>query len=170
MLWGIGPAVIEKQEFYHGVAMIRLLDDQRCQNIQRHEFGYLVNTKNFVFLKYSTKTRTPWRFGFSQQETAALDFLTKLCERVVVALGCGGDGICAVNWLEGRPLMDVTGGWLCARRGFKECYAVSGPNGQLRNKVPLNLWPAILLDEHEQMVLTTDQYAAPTASNSHAHL
>lgn len=52
--------MIEKLEFYHGAALVRLIEDARCEAITKHECGYLVNHSRIIMIKYSTKGHSPW--------------------------------------------------------------------------------------------------------------
>lgn len=136
--------MIDKREFYHGAALIRLLEDARCQRISRHEFGHIVNDAVFVFLKYTTKSRSPWRFSFSRDEVQRLNLLASRFPKIIIAMICGGDGICAVSWRDASSLVGNDAGWISARRKFNEQYAVAGQVGQLHGKVSLNEWPSIV--------------------------
>ena len=85
--------MIEKQDFYHGAVLIRLLDDRRCKTISRTEIGYLINNHHHLYPKYTTKSRSPWSFTF---KFAELEKLEQLTDDVIVALVCAGDGICSI--------------------------------------------------------------------------
>jgi hypothetical protein len=139
--------MIDKREFYHGVALIRLLEDARCQRVQKRDFGYDVNGKTFIFLKYSTKSRSPWRFSFSRDETERLNSRAGSFRKIVIVLVCGGDGICAITWREAAELLGNDAGWISARRNFNEQYGVAGPRGKLEGKVPLGQWPSIVFED-----------------------
>jgi len=136
--------MIDKREFYHGAALICLLEDARCQQVRKHEFGYIVNDAAFVFLKYTTKPRSPWRFSFSVDEVQRLNLLASQFRKIIIAMVCGGDGICAVSWRDASNLLGNNTGWISARRKFKEQYAVAGQVGQLHGKVSLNEWPSVV--------------------------
>lgn len=139
--------MIDKQEFYHGVAILRLLEDPRCQNVKKGDGGYVVNGDSFAFLKYSTKNRSPWGFSFGLEDIQRLDATAGTHRNVVVALICGGDGICAVSWKDAADLLgNQAVGWLSARRGFRELYAVAGPKGKLKHKISFQEWPALLFE------------------------
>ncbi len=138
--------MIHKQEFYHGVAIIRLLESEHYQNVQKHNLGYTVNNETFVFLKYSTKARSPWRFTFSRDDTERLNSLANSFKRIVIALVCGGDGICPITYREATELLGNDGAWISARRNFNEQYGVAGPQGKLKNKVSLLQWPSIVFE------------------------
>ena len=139
--------MIEKQEFYHGAALIRLLEDSRCRSVEKYERGYLVNDKTFVFLKYTTKSRTPWRFSFGEAEIRDLEATEKSGALVAVALVCAGDGICALTFAQFQTVLGNDGSWIATRRKFHECYAVSGSAGILKEKIPLSSWPGIVFGE-----------------------
>ena len=139
--------MIDKQEFYHGVAIIRLLEDGHCQKVRKHDFGYTVNDEVFVFLKYSTKSRSPWRFTFRSDEVERLNSLASSFRRIALALICGGDGICAISWRKAVELLGNDAGWISARRNFNEQYGVAGPNGKLDGKISLREWPLIIFGD-----------------------
>lgn len=139
--------MIDKQEFYWGAAIVRLLEDSKCTSVQKHEYGYVVNSNVFVFLKYSTKARTPWGFSFSNDEISCLNPISSQYEKTVVGLICGGDGICAMDRLRLITLLAEKAGWISVRRKFNERYGVSGPAGGLDRKVPLQSWPLLVFEE-----------------------
>src|SRR3972149_3125279 len=118
--------MIPKQEFYHGVAIIRLLDDKRCKTVHKDELGYIVNDRVFVFVKYTTRTRPPWRFTFRQDEVEQLNSRATSFGDIVIVLVCGGDGICAVSWYNASRLLGNKAGWISAKRKFNEQYSVAG--------------------------------------------
>jgi hypothetical protein len=139
--------MIDKQDFYHGVAIVRLLESEHCQRVRRHDVGYTVNDETLIFLKYSTKLRSPWRFSFSRDDSERLNSLAGSFRKIVIALVCGGDGICAIAWREAAELLGDDAGWISARRNFNEQYGVAGPRGKLKNKVSLRQWPSIVFED-----------------------
>src|SRR3972149_6915357 len=110
--------MIEKQEFYHGAALIRLLEDEKCKSVRKHGTGYRVNDGIFLLLKYSTKSRTPWGFGFGRDEVERLNQAAQSFSGVAVALICGGDGVCGMTWESVEELLGGKDGWLSASRKF----------------------------------------------------
>src|ERR1039458_7893664 len=97
--------MIDKQEFYHGAALIRVIDDRRCQSITKSDLGFVVNGNAFIYLKYRTKGRTPWRFQFGNDEVVYLNSVADKYPRILIAFICGGDGICGVTWLQAVELL-----------------------------------------------------------------
>jgi hypothetical protein len=136
--------MMEKSEFYHGAAVVRIIEDSRCQGISKCEYGYLVNGNKLAYMKYSTKAQSPWRFTLSADDIARLERAVGLYEKCVVGFVCGGDGVCAVRWEIVEELLGSAPGWIAAKRRFSGCYSVSGPLGTLERKVALNQWPGIL--------------------------
>ena len=61
--------MLDKFEYYHGAALVRLMEDERCRAVKKRGLlGYVVNDETFVFLKYTTRTRSPWGFAFDQED------------------------------------------------------------------------------------------------------
>jgi hypothetical protein len=141
--------MIEKLEFYHGAAIVRVIEDPRCQSIGKSEYGYLVNGKRLVYLKYSTKAHSPWRFTVTVDDIARLDEAIGVFGKCVVGLVCGGDGVCPVRWKVLKAVLGTAPGWIAAKRSFNGCYSVSGPEGKLKRKVALNQWPAIVFEDKD---------------------
>jgi|SRR2546427_6020469 len=136
--------MIEKSEFYHGAAIVRVIEDSRCRSISKCEYGYLVNSAGLACVKYSTKAHSPWHFTVSADDMSRLENAAGLFEKCVVGFVCGGDGVCPVPWQLVKQLLGTAPGWITAKRKFNGCYSVSGPLGTLQRKVALNQWPGIL--------------------------
>jgi hypothetical protein len=137
--------MIEKQEFYHGAAVLRIINDPRTSSLRPHLGGYLVNEGIFALVKFSTKATTPWRFTFTRAEIATITSEAN-ARFVTIAFVCGGDGICAVRWPELESLIDDRL-WISCSRPFKKRYSVSGPLGDLAGRVPHHRWPGALFAE-----------------------
>jgi hypothetical protein len=139
--------MIDKAEFYHGAAIVLVVEDPRCRSIQKHESGFLVNEDRLLVLKYTTKAHSPWRFTVTSEDLKCVGQVVDDFERVVLGLVCGGDGVCGVRWESLKMLLAEDTGWIAAKRVFKGCYSVSGPHGTLGKKVALNRWPQILFED-----------------------
>jgi hypothetical protein len=138
--------MIEKLEFYHGAALVRLIEDPRCKQIAKHVCGYLINHNRIVAIKYSTKANSPWGFTFSQDDLTRISKAEEELAGCVVAFVCGGDGVCVLPWTAVVDLLENAPGRIGAKRGFAGCYAVSGPAGEMKGKVAMNRWPGIVFD------------------------
>jgi hypothetical protein len=139
--------MIDKQHFYHGAALIQLLDHSHCNSINKFRMGFIVNDKTYVFLKYTTKNRSPWRFTFSEDDISHVRNENRNNGNLFIVLICGGDGICTINIDEFNLLINEKAGWIAAKRSFHEQYSISGSNGELKNKISFKRWPQIIFDE-----------------------
>ena len=139
--------MLDKSEFYHGAAIIRLLENSKCKAIRKREFlGYVVNESIFVFIKYTTKARTPWGFTFDQEDIDRCYRMAEKHSKLYLALVCGGDGVCALTWREAEHLLDGKPGRISAGRRHNESYAVKGSEAKLKGKVSVNRWPKLLFE------------------------
>jgi len=138
--------MIEKLEFYHGAALVRVIEDPRCEMIAKHACGYRVNDNRVLAIKYSTKAQSPWQFTFSSDDIQRFDSASAEFGGCAVALVCGGDGVCALSWQAITTLLAEAPGAIAIKRGFGGCYGVNGPAGGLKGKVAMNRWPGIVFD------------------------
>jgi hypothetical protein len=136
--------MLDKSAYYHGAAVIPILEDARCRSIRKlGTLGYVVNDDIFLFIKYTTKERTPWRFTFDQEDIDRCAKVNAEYRRLVLGLVCGSDGVCAVDSEQARELLGATPGWIAAARKHNHSYSVWGSNGELKRKVSLGKWPAL---------------------------
>lgn len=143
--------MLDKFEYYHGAALVRLMDDERCRAVKKHGLlGYVVNDEIFVFLKYTTKTRSPWGFAFDQEDVDRCSKMEQEYKNIVLGLVCGGDGICALHWREAKELLGGKPGRIAAGRKHNQSYAVWGTAGEWKRKISLGRWPLLLFESNEQ--------------------
>jgi hypothetical protein len=137
--------MMEKANYYHGAAIISLLESEKCFSVKKKEFfGYVVNDKFFVFLKYTTKAKSPWRFIFDQEDINRCLKISSEYEDIALGLICGGDGVCGLKWNEVRCLIGDKPGWISVNRRHNERYAVAGPVSALKNKIPVGRWSTFI--------------------------
>jgi hypothetical protein len=136
--------MIDKKDFYHGAALIRIIEDGRYGQIAAEEVGYRIGGARFVLVKYSTKEASPWRFTFTNDELAAIESHAIDGDACSVAFVCGGDGVCAISWTALEPLLGATPSWTSCSRRFHSQYTVAGANGVLDRKVSIGDWPEVL--------------------------
>jgi hypothetical protein len=137
--------MLDKSAYYHGATVVPVLEDLRCRSIRKlSNFGYVVNDDTFVFIKYTTKARSPWRFTFDQEDIDRCAHMSGEHRRSVFGFVCGGDGVCAVDWIQGRDLLGTKPGWIAAARKHNHSYSVWGSKGELKRKVSLGKWPALV--------------------------
>lgn len=150
--------MLDRSEYYHGAAVVRLLEHKGCRSVRKRELlGYIVNETAFVLLKYTTKARTPWGFTFDQEDVDRCLRMASEYQAVVLGLICGGDGVCALHWQEVQALLGDKPGRVAAGRRHNESYGVWGTLGELKRKVPVARWPSLLFELNTE----PHQIAAP---------
>jgi hypothetical protein len=136
---------IKKQDFYEGAALHLLVRTGVVASIRYDEPFFLVNNELLVYLKYSTKGRSPWGFTFTRDEQVLLQFRAAQA-RIVMGLICGADGVAAVTYEEYRSVAAPRKAAIhvaCYRK-HGEHYEVNGPDGRLPGKVAPANWHRIL--------------------------
>jgi hypothetical protein len=135
---------IRKHEFYEGAAIHQLVRTGGVQSLRYESPCFIVNERLWVYLKYSTKGRSPWSFTFTVDEQGLLEDHSNH-HPLVLGLICGSDGIAALGYgpysvVASRRTTAVR--VACFRR-HGEHYAVSGPDGELPGKIAPGLWQQI---------------------------
>ncbi len=139
--------MLDKFSYYHGAALTRLLDDERCRAVRKHGLlGYVVNDEIFVFLKYTTKARSPWGFAFDQEDVNRCLTMSGQFKRIVLGLICGGDGVCALEWDQACELLGGRSGRIAVGRKHNHSYEVWCTEGELKRKISLRRWPSLLFE------------------------
>jgi hypothetical protein len=158
--------MLDKSAYYHGAALTLALDDVRLRSLRKRDLlGYVVNDDIFLFLKYTTKAHSPWRFGFDQEDIDRCAKMSSVYRRVVFGLVCGGDGVCGLTWCQGKELLSGESGWIAAARKHKQRYEVWGSQGELKKKVSLGRWPAVIF---ESEAIKSDAFVEPTYAATEA--
>lgn len=142
--------MIDKIDYYHGAAIVRLIEDSRCRTIGKCDYGYLINDEILVYLKYSTKGHSPWHFTITADDMNRLARAVEALKRCVVGFVCGGDGVCAARWLSVSQLIAAPPAWITARRAFNGSYGLSGSRGALKHKIALNQWPGVVFEDNHE--------------------
>lgn len=135
--------MIDKREFYHGAALVRLLEHPSCESVKRWRNVYVVNGETVVMIKYTTKHRSPWRFTFSQDDVRFIGSMLSSRRRLIVAFVNGGDGITALTTEEVHTVLGDDPGWISMARKFHEQYAAAGSHGTLAQKCSVSRWPIV---------------------------
>lgn len=128
-------------EFYHGVALCRLIHDGRVTAIKlyskENNSAYVINDGIGIYLKYCTKRMSPWQFTFSKVHCDEIFGMIEKFRNTFLVLVCQDDGIACLNANEIKMVLDhsanKTQGISVARRP-REKYGVSGKSGRLNYK------------------------------------
>ena len=135
--------MIKEFEFYHGIVFARMVHATQKQ-VSIKPFpspdnsSYVINDKVGIYIKYSTKRLSPWRFSFQKRhQDEILEMKNKIGE-VFLLLVCNDDGIVAISFEELKQILNEQHDpikWISAARGKREMYAVKGTDGELEFKV-----------------------------------
>jgi hypothetical protein len=145
--------MIREFEFYHGIVFARLLHATKAE-ISVQSFptsdnaSYVINGKVGVYIKYSSKRLSPWRFSFQKRhQEEILEMKNKLGE-VFVLLVCNDDGVVGLNFSEIREILDEVhkeAEWIRIVRTRRQMYAVQGSDGKLEHKSGKDDFPQRIL-------------------------
>lgn len=144
--------MIRDFEFYHGLVFARILHGtQRPLTLRPFQSAsnssYVLNDAVGMYIKYSTKRMTPWRFTFKREHQEEIEVLKAECEKVFLLLVCNDDGVVCLTYGELKTILNDQHDpieWISATRHKHEMYSVKGSNGELDFKVGQNEFPSKL--------------------------
>ena len=144
--------MINSFEFYHGIVLSRLVHSiDFSVSIQRFQSdgnaSYVVNGNIGLYVKYSSKRMSPWRFTFKKEHQDEIDLLKSKMEKVFLVLVCSDDGVVCLTYEDLKQILDTQHEpieWISATRHKREMYAVKGSNGELDFKAGQRDFPAKL--------------------------
>ena len=136
---------IAKQAFYEGAALHQLARSTELTSLKYEAPFFVLNRRVLVYLKYSTKTRSPWGFTFTEEEQVLLR-RRATSDRITIGLICGGDGVATVSYDDfvGIAAPKRTAIHVACYRKHKEQYEVSGPDGAIARKIAPSDWMRLL--------------------------
>lgn len=135
-------------DFYEGAALYRLLREARATNVRLHGGLIVLDNRLQVYLKYSTRVRSPWSFAFSASERYDLESCAATLP-VIIGLICGADGTAALKYRDFTELAGDSNRQIaisCVRR-HNQHYAVRGPGGALSGRISPSAWDRLLAME-----------------------
>jgi hypothetical protein len=158
---------INKFEPYHGPVLSRIIKEAGNLNLilkpAYNKNSYFLTTPEFsddetkhvgIFIKYSSKRLTPWRFSVYKAEQEELELFEKSCKAAFLILVCGNDGIACLNFDQIKEVLDDNFEeveWISANRRFRKEYSIQGSNGKLSKKIPPSLFPEKIITEIKQL-------------------
>lgn len=143
---------ISKLEFYEGAALHQLIRAGGSSSIFHDPPFFVINNHVAVYLKYCTRSRSPWGFTFTGDEQSLL--ARRACgSPLVLGLVCGQDGIAALDFTEFILLaaMRESSIHISCYRKHNEHYAVFGPDGELATKISPSRWRRLMEHFHESL-------------------
>jgi|SRR5579863_4662518 len=135
--------MINEFEFYHGVAFARMLHStQRELAIKLYSTSenaaYVVDGSIGVYIKYSSKRLSPWRFSFQKRHQEKISEMKQNLGKVFLLLVCNEDGVVVLSFDELKQVLNEIVGeteWISATRNRRQMYSIKGSDGKLSFKV-----------------------------------
>ena len=139
---------IKEYEFFNGVVLNKLIRKGKPVSIDvfpcSSENSFILNEKVGLYIKYSKKLTTPWRFSFAKIHQDELKIMSELCKKCFLLLVCNKDGIACISYKDLKKILDDNHEeveWISASRLARESYAIKGSDGKLKFKINLNDFP-----------------------------
>ncbi|MEW6330343.1 MAG: hypothetical protein AB1560_02680 [Pseudomonadota bacterium] len=147
--------MIKEFERYHGVVFARILHSSKCMvSLQPYptpgNSSYVVNGNIGIYIKYSGKRMSPWRFSFTREHQEEIKQMRDQLGKVFVVFVCGTDGVVSLSYNELKSVLDDTHGdveWVSISRSARKMYLIKGSDGKLPFKAGKRDFPQSLFDE-----------------------
>ena len=135
--------MINEFQFFHGVVFARMLHaTQRQLSIKPYSTSdnaaYLINGTVGIYIKYSSKRLSPWRFSFQKRHQDKILEMKKNIGEVFLLLVCNDDGVVVLTFDELKQILSENHGtveWISATRNRRQMYSIKGSDGKLSFKV-----------------------------------
>ena len=141
--------MINEFEFYHGVVFAGLAHGaQREFSVKNFptpdNASYVIDGKIGIYIKYSKRRLSPWRFTFQKRHQDELKQMKNKLGNAFLLLVCFDDGIVTLSFDEVKQLLDESHEeveWISAARNKRQMYLVKGSDGELEFKIGLDEFP-----------------------------
>lgn len=135
--------MISEFEFFHGVVFARMLHaTQRQLSIKPYSTSdnaaYVVDGTKGIYIKYSSKRLSPWRFSFQKRHQETILEMEKNVGAVFLLLVCNDDGVVVLTFDELKQILNENHEaveWISATRNRRQMYSIKGSDGKLSFKV-----------------------------------
>jgi hypothetical protein len=135
--------MIGEFEFFHGAVLARMLHTaQQALSIRPYSesdnAAYVINENKGIYIKYSAKRLSPWRFTFQRRHHQVIAEMKRSISEVFIVLVCNDDGAVVLSFDEFQQVAksgEEPAEWLSATRNRRQMYLVKGPEGRLAFKV-----------------------------------
>lgn len=146
--------MIKEFEFYHGAVLGKLLHEAKKDlSISLYptqsNSSYVLNNNIGLFIKYSSKRMSPWRFSLAKEHQDEILQIKNKLNEVFLLLVCGEDGIVTLSFEELKKILNETHEqmeWISVTRGRNTEYKIKGSDGSLNYKVSKKDFPRKILD------------------------
>src|ERR1700686_4545384 len=103
--------MISEFEFFHGVVFARMLHaTQRQLTFKSYSTSdnaaYIVDDAKGIYIKYSSKRLSPWRFSFQKRHQEQILELKMAIGAVFLLLVCNDDGVVVLTFDELKQILN----------------------------------------------------------------
>jgi len=145
---------LKEYEFYNGAVLNRLIRKGKPIEIDvfptSNSNSFMINKKVGLYIKYSTKKISPWRFSFTREQQEEIRIMRDLLENIYIIFVCDRDGFVCIEYQELKQILDEhyeEVEWVSASRLKREQYSIKGSNGKLEFKVADTDFPRKIFDK-----------------------
>lgn len=148
--------MITTRDPYEGVVLRHLI--KHDDPVQVTEIGdkvghFCLNNDAFLLVKYSSRSRSPWRFTIRPDDINTLvrdQSRGGLFGGSYFCLVCGFESLCALREEEWSALLDLSETeiqqTLSVSRSPRSSFEVTGSSGHLARKIPVSRFPALIFE------------------------
>lgn len=130
-------------EFFHGSVLAGMLHaTQQAMTVapysESDNASYVINGDKGIYIKYSTKRLSPWRFSFQKRHHETILQMRRDLKNLFVVLVCKDDGAVVLTFEEFQQVAKSngdTGQWISAARNRRQMYLIKGSDGKLEFKI-----------------------------------
>jgi hypothetical protein len=141
--------MIKEFEFFHGTIFTKLIHEAKIPlTFETYptpdNASYILNGKTGIYIKYSTKRLSPWRFSFQKRHQDEMLEMRNKYGEVYLLLVCNDGGIVALSSKDLKEILNETFKpieWISVARMHRKMYTVKGSDGDLGYKIALADFP-----------------------------
>lgn len=145
---------ISEEKFKHGyiigeimlqIGEIDGVSAHISQGISRCAYQIFISHNNnlvgdfSIFIKYSAKRRSPWRYSFPLDHQTEIDILKQSTDELFLILLNKDNGVVCINYEKLKNILDhhhEETEWVSVRTGYNKGYQISGKDGKLTQSIP----------------------------------
>lgn len=139
--------------FYHGAVLCRVIHSGKTKSIIPYpsncNASYIINQNIGLYVKYSTKRMSPWRFTFGKEHQSEIEEMAEKLDNMYIVLICHDDGVVCLHYKELKQILDYhydETEWVSASRRPREKYTIAGKDGKLKGKIGNSDFPLKLFN------------------------
>lgn len=140
-------------ELFHGLALAKLIHFNKLISLHLYSSpsnsSYVLNDNIGLFIKYSTKRLSPWRFSFLKEHQDEIKKMKDELSKVFILLVCSQDGVVCISFDELKKILNEEHEnieWISASRKRREQYVIKGTDGKLSFRIGPGDFPRKIFD------------------------